>query len=819
MILALLTAGSFVLSTAGARSSEDASQPLPYRLETVKYIDRFVGSDEAKKLLGKQGFVVTAQQFPQIFAAYLELEQDRPCPPTFVTEDSVWHTYHVLLEDGIKELEERQTSVLRRFSARLLEAAQEKSRQRGDVYWDLAAFAAVGLVLQDAGAAASLPADLRSVVGGVIPAIETGNAPVSALFFGLPLAPERFRAASFYAKGTELRAYFKARQWYAICDFRQRSSPETERALHLALLIAGDPELRQLHERLCAPYDVLLGPPDDAGVPQYVELASEVIGGTPSADRIAPALDAFRQRAASLPDPKINDQLLLSDQSAHFAAETKGFRLLPPRRCPSAVLLQRTVSPLIKGREVPSGLDFFATGALACEPAKRALLASIGGNTTFDAIVGAKAEPWPDSLHGKALGLLRLLQEPLPDSAPLPLRTPAWQDKQLWTALGAWTEQRHTWAGHLKLTVTVLDGDQQPPGYVSPYPSFFRELGELARQTATVLNSLSEEPTPKQAGQELLTTLDIVRQAHKNSRWGDDAWKGDLRLHRFFSAYRLWTGRKDKWTAGESPWGASVMERLARRWIDGQNLDASDREAIRLWNASTKLRALHLLPELTELCGRLAAIAQKELNAERFDDEDIAVLQNFGLDLARLHFYESEAWMHPQDDFPLVTPVFASPIKDRILYAGLGRPEALYVIVDVDGQPVLYRGAVLSYREFTRPTEEPVDDSSWREEIRAGKTPAPPPFTNSFRKATPAEESSECERLRRWASDEDRLYGDRVRAQNPLAEEALQTPVASPDGWAVAIRLAFLAAIVLGFCVLFIAWRRSRSAGKDEEAT
>jgi hypothetical protein len=175
--------------------------------------------------------------------------------------------------------------------------------------------------------------------------------------------------------------------------------------------------------------------------------------------------------------------------------------------------------------------------------------------------------------------------------------------------------------------------------------------------------------------------------------------------------------------------------------------------------------------------------------------------------------------MHPQDDFPLVTPVFASPIKDRILYAGLGRPEALYVIVDVDGQPVLYRGAVLSYREFTRPTQEPVDDSSWREEIRAGKMPAPPPFTNSFRKTTPAEESSECERLRRWASDEDRRYGDRVRAQNPLTEEAEQTPVASPDGWAVAVQLTFLAAIVLGFCVLFIAWRRSRSPGKDEEAT
>jgi hypothetical protein len=265
---------SLVLVPSG-RAQEQAA--LPYRLEDVKYSERFVGSNGAKELLARQGFVVTAQQFPQMFAAYLDLEKDRPWLPSFVTEDSVWHTYHVLLEDGVRCLEEQQAQVLQRFSARLVEAARAKSWKRGDVYSDLAAFAAVGFVLQDAAAAASLGPDLQSAVAEVTQAIDAGDGPVPLLFFGLPLAPERFRVSSFYSKQTKLRGYFRARQWYAICDFRLASPTETERALHLTLLIDGDQELKKLHERLCAPYDVLLGPPDDAGVPPYVKLASALV--------------------------------------------------------------------------------------------------------------------------------------------------------------------------------------------------------------------------------------------------------------------------------------------------------------------------------------------------------------------------------------------------------------------------------------------------------------------------------------------------------------------------------------------------------------
>ena len=692
----LLLVISFVL-TAPVCAQEHA--PAPYRLEDVKHIDCFVGSKEAKEMLAKQGFVVTRQQFTQIFAAYLKLDQSKPWLPNFVTEDSAWHAYHVLLEEGIRQLEVQQAAVLRRFSTRLLDVTRTRSGKSGDLYWDLAAFAAVGLALQDSDAVSSLEPDLRKVVSGITRAIETGNEPIRVLFFGLPIAPERFRAASFYIKDTKLRGYFVARQWYATCDFRLKSPAETERAMHLALLVDGDEELKTLYDQLCEPYGVFLGPPDDSGVTEYKELAQEAMGQEPRLDQISAALEAFRQRASRLPNPRVNDQLLSPAQYAQFGKETKGFRLLPARRCPSAVLLQRTSHPLIKGRMLPSGVDFFAGGPLACEAGRRALRASVEDQDVFDAIVGAKAEPLPNSLHGKALGLLPLLQQPLPESAPAPLRTAAWQDKQLWTALGAWAEQRHTWALQSKLTVVVVNGHDQSPGYVSPYPQFFRSLGELARQTASLLAKSRSAPDPKVAGQEILEYWDAYDRT-PTGQMSDDlvARMARYRLSLLYRAYR----RKSE--TREWPPDVKTLKDLARRWIGGENLHAGDWELIRQWTTPREYDPTRLLPRFAHTCDRLAEIAQKELDSQMLDDEDIELIATYGETLAEFHFYDRHAWMSPQDDFPLVTPLLSNPLTDQILYAGLGRPEALYVILDVEGEPVLHRGAVLSYREFPRPT-------------------------------------------------------------------------------------------------------------------
>ena len=288
--LFLLSVWAAIGRAGAAASAADgaAAQPPgpPYKLEQVEYIDRFAGSAAAREMLGKQGFAVTDQQFPQIFSAYLST--DFSPIPKFITVDSAWHTYHVLLEDGVRQVEVGQAGLLRRFSERLYEIAATGRKEAGGIDHDLALLAAVGLALQEPAWVEKFPEGDRATVGGVLAVILGGGPPTpGALFFDLPLTPEQFHPVSFYARTPELSRYFAVRQWYATRVFRLASDAQTLRALRLALLVESDAELRRLYGRLTGPLEAMVGPADDPGLADYTRLLAHVAGGLPAAERLA----------------------------------------------------------------------------------------------------------------------------------------------------------------------------------------------------------------------------------------------------------------------------------------------------------------------------------------------------------------------------------------------------------------------------------------------------------------------------------------------------------------------------------------------------
>jgi hypothetical protein len=191
-----------------------------YNLRAVKGIEAFTGSAEAKKLLGKNGFVVADPAFKQIFEPYIKSPQTEAASetnrmgstlPSFITTDSAWHTYHVLLEEGVKDMEEVESQRMLNFSRRLVAAAGDS--KHGDN--DLVMFASVGLAMQDEHFRQSLTPEVKRIVDG----LRTGSTPVEVPI-GFELAPIQFRAQSFYAQSPELSDYFAARQWYASVVFR-----------------------------------------------------------------------------------------------------------------------------------------------------------------------------------------------------------------------------------------------------------------------------------------------------------------------------------------------------------------------------------------------------------------------------------------------------------------------------------------------------------------------------------------------------------------------------------------------------------------------
>lgn len=146
-------------------------------------------------------------------------------------------------------------------------------------------------------------------------------------------------------------------------------------------------------------------------------------------------------------------------------------------------------------------------------------------------------------------------------------------------------------------------------------------------------------------------------------------------------------------------------------------------------------RSVAKLPLFASLCDDLARIAAKELNGDALDMHDSSVINGYGDRLAGFHHYEGNHY-ELRDDFPRVTELAigrGGAGGSQTLYAGVGRPEALFVIIEVGGIPVLHRGAVLTYRETRRSTGSIQDDTGWREVLDGSNPPFPPRFTTTFR--------------------------------------------------------------------------------------
>jgi HEAT repeat protein len=180
------------------------------------------------------------------------------------------------------------------------------------------------------------------------------------------------------------------------------------------------------------------------------------------------------------------------------------------------------------------------------------------------------------------------------------------------------------------------------------------------------------------------------------------------------------------------------LEALARRCSTQTAPAQADREVL-LNFFQERQTPPKMMRDFAPVCDKLAELARKVLEATALTEADTKWMADYGTTLARFQFYSGDA-PAPPDEFPIVDRVQADPARQAILYAGLGRPQALYVILPAEGRLRLYRGAVLTYRAFVRTNAEPLDDDSWRVVARTGEVPPPPAFTRSFYAARDAAE-------------------------------------------------------------------------------
>ena len=136
--------------------------------------------------------------------------------------------------------------------------------------------------------------------------------------------------------------------------------------------------------------------------------------------------------------------------------------------------------------------------------------------------------------------------------------------------------------------------------------------------------------------------------------------------------------------------------------------------------------------DLADRLQRLGDIAAKELAGVSLQAADYALIQ------APLGPQEEYAAPNPDASHPVASPgpalpaiVAFDPIRERVVQAGIGALDRIYVLVPLDGAVYIAQGGVYSFYEFSLPEARRLDDAAWRWML-INDPPKPPGWTENL---------------------------------------------------------------------------------------
>ena len=148
------------------------------------------------------------------------------------------------------------------------------------------------------------------------------------------------------------------------------------------------------------------------------------------------------------------------------------------------------------------------------------------------------------------------------------------------------------------------------------------------------------------------------------------------------------------------------------------------------------------LREMLEFCIK---VVEKELRGEALTSEENDQIRYMGSSLEYFtlsvidpmtdfyHWYDVKG---PDRSVAVVADVFTRNVlgceKNGVLYEAAGNANALYVLLNLEGETYLMRGATLSYYEFVRPLGDRLTDEQWQEMLQNGKAPDVPAWVKPY---------------------------------------------------------------------------------------
>lgn len=342
----------------------------------------------------------------------------------------------------------------------------------------------------------------------------------------------QFKPRSHYTKNSLLRSYWKAMMWYGRNGFLTKSDELTLDAIIQTIFLnsanQADQKAIDLWENIYLPTVFFVGKSDDLTIYDYSALIDKIYGKAVSFDNLVnqTKFNSFKEAVKELAGPKIQSTIVIVEPDKTTKEEalevTKSFRFMGQRFIPdSFIFSQLTQGDEAPDKETGQKLPPIPTALMPMsifesQRAETYLQDWIVNNAPDSDKVIAKEKKkledsfgqlelkdWTQNLYWSWLYTLKSLFQTFGQGYPVFMQSQAWNDKDLNTSLGSWTELRHDTLLYAKQSYAEMGagGEQDEPpavpkGYVEPNLQFINRVIALAQMTKDGLeknNVLPEE--------------------------------------------------------------------------------------------------------------------------------------------------------------------------------------------------------------------------------------------------------------------------------------------------------------------------------------
>lgn len=358
----------------------------------------------------------------------------------------------------------------------------------------------------------------------------------------------QFKPRSHYEKNSILRSFWKAMIWYGRIGLITKSPELTlDSELMTTILnntLSNGQPVTKLWQDIYLPTVFFVGKSDDLNFIDYQKAMTKVYG---SSYTYADLLDtqksaAFKTEVENLPGPLIQSSVVsvAADETKQEALDkTKSFRFMGQRFIPDSYIF----SSLTQGDEPPDK----ETGQRLPTTPTGLMVMKIMGSKTADAHYQTWIKDnWPDSdkvlakdmtnidtqlskltkddwtqnLYWSWLYTLQPLFTDFGQGYPQFMQNQLWNEKDLATSLGSWTELRHDTLLYAKQSYAEMGGgppDETPPpvpkGYVEPNITLINRIIALSEMTKDGLTNTGVLPDSQKASlDELVKQFKLYKQ-------------------------------------------------------------------------------------------------------------------------------------------------------------------------------------------------------------------------------------------------------------------------------------------------------------------